>query len=188
MARGIMLLGLNGCGKTTVGRMLADQLHFFRMDAEDYYFPIPGDYSHSRTEEEVHRMMEADIKAHEGFVLSCVRCNVSDGLLQHVQLAVVLHAPADVRAQRIVEREKERFGHRVLRDGDLYESQQAFRAFAAARSEDMVTQSLKRLSCPVLAIDAMLPLENIAEQISCAFSSRWFSESKELLAQASALR
>lgn len=165
MPQGILILGLNGCGKTTVGRALAKRLGFFRMDAEDYYFPVPGDYSISRTEEEVHRLMVADIEKHGDFVLSCVRCNISDPLVRQIRLAVVLRAAPELRAERICQREIARFGERVLSGGDMYEAQQAFHAFAAARTEELVNQSLARLSCPVIEIDASLPVESIVEQI-----------------------
>lgn len=159
----LLILGLNGCGKTTVGRIAAEKLGLFLMDAEDYYFPIKDDYSISRTQEEAHRLMEADAKAHGPFVLCCVRCNISNALLQQVQLAIVLRAPANVRAQRIVQREEARFGDRVLPGGDMYESQLRFRAFAAERTEETVDQSLSRLRCPVVEIDASLPPETLVQ-------------------------
>ena len=165
MPQGILILGLNGCGKTTVGRALAKRLGFFRMDAEDYYFPVPGDYSISRTEDEVHRLMETDAEKHGDFVLSCVRCNISDTLLEHIQLAVVLRAAPEVRAERIRQREIDRFGARVLPGGDMYEAQQAFHAFAARRTEEMVDRSLDRLACPMIEINAALPAEMIVGQI-----------------------
>ena len=157
MAQGILILGLNGCGKTTVGREVADRLGLLRMDAEDYYFPHSGDYTQSRTEDEVHRLMEEDIRRHGDFVLSCVRCNISEEILRSVQLAAVLRTTPELRAQRIIQREIDRFGDRVFPGGDLYESRQAFHAFAAARSEELVTASLRRLSCPVVELDASLP-------------------------------
>lgn len=169
MAYGILVLGLNGCGKTTVGREVAARLGFFRMDAEDYYFPTPGDYSVSRTEAEVHRLMEEDIVRHDDFVLSCVRCNISEESLRHIRLAAVLRTSPELRAQRIIQREIDRFGSRVLPGGDMYESQQAFHAFAAARSEDIVSSSLDRLCCPVVELDAALPVDEIAGQICAAW-------------------
>ncbi|MBR6571681.1 MAG: AAA family ATPase [Clostridia bacterium] len=172
MSAGIAIMGLNGCGKTTVGRMLADALAFFRLDVEDYYFPVPGNYSLSRTAEEVQRLMEKDIAAHGHFVLSCVRCNLSDEIVKQIQLAVVLHAPAEVRASRIRQREEIRFGARVLPGGDMYESQQRFHAFAAARTEALVTESLSRLLCPVIEMDAMLPAEEITRRIIEKWSDR----------------
>lgn len=170
MAQGIIILGLNGCGKTTIGRMLAQQLGFFHMDAEDYYFPTPGDYSQSRTEEEVHRLMAADAELHDGFVLTCVRCNVPDSILCQVQLAVVLRAAPEVRAERIRQREILRFGSRVLPGGDMYQSQQAFHAFAAARTEALVNASLERLNCPVVEISAELAPEEIVQRITASLS------------------
>jgi len=171
MAQGILILGLNGCGKTTLGRILAERLNLFCMDAEDYYFPTPGDYSVSRTEAEIRRMMEQDVCLHERFVLSCVRCNISGLILEQVQLAVVLRAPAELRASRIIHREEERFGSRVLPGGDMYQAQQTFRAFAAGRTEEQVDHSLHRISCPVIEIDASRSLESIAEQLIQAYKS-----------------
>lgn len=169
MAQGIVILGLNGCGKTTVGRMAAQRLGFLHMDAEDYYFPIPGSFSISRSEAEVQQLMEADAQRCTGFVISCVRCSMSGNLLEQIRLAIVLRAPADVRAIRIRQRDADRFGPRVLPGGDLYESQQAFRAFAAERTEETVDQTLHRLSCPVVEMDAALAPETIADMICQAF-------------------
>ncbi len=166
----LIILGLNGCGKTTVGRIAAEKLGLLLMDAEDYYFPVRGDYSISRTQEEAHRLMEADATAYGGFVLCCVRCSITEALLQQIRLAIVLRAPATVRAQRIVHREEERFGDRVLPGGALYESQQRFRAFAAARTEETVDESLSRLRCPAVEMDASFPPPVLAEKIIQAYS------------------
>lgn len=172
MVRGIMIMGLNGCGKTTVGRMLAARLGYFRMDNEDYCFPTPGDFSNARPEEEVHRLMEEDAIRHRHFVLSCVRCNVTDTLVSLVDLAVVLRTAPEIRAARIIEREERRFGSRVLPGGDLYQSQQDFHAFAARRTEAYVDGSLGRLSCPIVEIDAGLAPQEIEERIIQVYNER----------------
>jgi shikimate kinase len=52
MLKGIIIMGLNGCGKSTICRELAELLNYRRMDVEDYYFldsDIP--YTNSRTHE-----------------------------------------------------------------------------------------------------------------------------------------
>ena len=54
MPNGIIAVGLNGRGKTTIGRELAKALNYKNMYVEDYYFlesEIP--YTISRTKEEV---------------------------------------------------------------------------------------------------------------------------------------
>ncbi|MDO5327112.1 MAG: hypothetical protein Q4G00_10390 [Clostridia bacterium] len=35
---GIVICGLNGCGKSALARILARELGYLRMDVEDYYF------------------------------------------------------------------------------------------------------------------------------------------------------
>jgi len=165
MTGGILILGLNGCGKSTLGRALAGALGCAAMDVEDYYFPVPGNYSQSRTKEEVHRLMCLDAEQADAFVLSCVRCDLPDELLDRIRLAVVLRAAPALRAERIRRREEERFGSRVLPGGDMYESQQRFRAFAAARTENLVDCSLGRLHCPVLEADASLKLPQLVQLV-----------------------
>ena len=39
MIRGIAIMGLNGCGKSTLAHAIAKRLDFYEMDVEDYYFP-----------------------------------------------------------------------------------------------------------------------------------------------------
>jgi len=83
----------------------------------------------------------------------------------------VLRAAPEVRAERIRQREILRFGSRVLPGGDMYQSQQAFRAFAASRTEALVDHSLDRLACPVVEISAELAPEGIIRQICIRWKS-----------------
>lgn len=157
MARGILILGLNGCGKTTVGRLVSQRLGFFSMDAEDYYFPTPGDYSVQRKESEVFERMEADAEKHGCFVLSCVRCHLSPALLGSIRLAVVLKTDPQTRAERILRREQQR--------RHSPEAQRSFAAFAASRTEETVNSTLYRLACPIHELDATFSPDEIARQI-----------------------
>lgn len=166
MTGGIMLIGLNGSGKSTVCRELADRLNYKRMDVEDYYFTgseIP--YASSRTKDEVERLMLEEIHRYGSYVMASVKCNWSEQLLATCKLAVVLSAPREVRMERIRQREIERFGDRVLEDGDMYESQMRFRDFAMSRSEDEVNKYLHLLSCPVIEIDSTKPVKAITDEI-----------------------
>lgn len=166
MEKGIIICGLNGCGKTTAGRAVAERLGFRRMDVEDYYFlesKIP--YSVSRTKEEVRSRMWADIQKYKQYVLSSVGCDWGEEIESTYALAVFLSAPKEIRLARIHHRETVRYGDRILEGGDMYEQQQRFHQFAAGRSEEPYRTQIKRLSCPVLELDATLPLEEIVERI-----------------------
>lgn len=165
MAQGILILGLNGCGKTTVGRRLAEELGYAALDAEDFYFPTPGDYTRSRSADEAHALMEDAISAKGDFVISCVRCDLPQKILAHVQLCIVLRASPELRAQRIHQRALSRYGSRMLPGGDRYEEHQRFAAFAAARKEETVDASLGRLACPVMELDASLDVDELVRRI-----------------------
>ena len=96
MIRGIAIMGLNGCGKSTLAHAIAKRLDFYEMDVEDYYFPEQKNsrqaileqqydvkceykgklpYSTPRSISEVQEMIRTDIEKHPQFVISGVTMN-----------------------------------------------------------------------------------------------------------------
>ncbi len=166
MINGIIIMGLNGSGKSTISTELADLLNYKRMDVEDYYFldsDIP--YAKSRTREEVMQLMLDDINKYHHYVLASVGCDWGPEIVSTYKLAILLYAPLQVRLERIKQRETARFGDRVLEEGDMYESQKRFRDMVASRSEEDIKQQANSLFCPVLEIDATLSVKEILNLI-----------------------
>lgn len=168
MQNGLLLVGLNGCGKSTLARLLAPFLALRRMDVEDYYFPseqsVP--YTTARTRAEVEQLLVRDIGHTRGFVLCSVKADWCPAIVARLALAVVLEAPAPTRMERIVRREQERFGDRVLPGGDMEQQQKRFRAFAASRQFSEVEASLAGLTCPIRHVDATLPPAQLCQMIA----------------------
>lgn len=166
MPNGIVITGLNGCGKSTVCKLLAEKLEYYSMDVEDYYF-IKSDipYSKFRTHEQTAKLMFDDIIKHNNYVLATVNCDWGEEITSTYKFAVVLNAPLDIRMQRIKKREYEKFGDRVLKGGDLYESQQKFHNKVLARSEEHIAKQMKFIACPVLELDAALSINDIVDII-----------------------
>lgn len=111
MPNGIIIIGLNGSGKSTIYRELARRLNYKCMDVEDYYFldsDIP--YTVSRTREEVEKLIIDDINRFQNYVLCSVNCNWDSKTTDTFKLAVLLSAPLTVRMERIKQREVTRFG------------------------------------------------------------------------------
>ena len=162
LPNGIIITGLNGCGKSTVCRLLAEKMNYFSMDVEDYYF-IDGDtpYSKFRTHEQTKKLMLDDIAKHKDFVLATVNCDWGEEITAMCKLAVVLKAPLEIRMERIKKREYEKFGDRVLQGGDLYESQQKFHNKVLARDEKHIEKQMQFITCPVFEIDATLSIKDI---------------------------
>ncbi len=67
--------------------------------------------------------------------------------------------------ERIKGREQAKFGDRVLRDGDLYESQKKFHNKVLSRGEEHIEKQMQFIMCPVLKLDATLPIHDIVNSI-----------------------
>ncbi len=166
MPCGIIILGLNGSGKTTVGRELAQLLNYKRMDVEDYYFPASETpFATHLTKEEVQQLIWSDICTYGNYVLSSVNCDWGEQIISTLQLAVFLSAPLEVRLARIKQREFARFGPRVLEGGDMYDTQHRFHNFVASRQEEPIKQAVSSLPCPVLETDSTMSIKTIVRQL-----------------------
>ncbi len=57
-----MICGLNGVGKSTLGKVLAEKLRFHFIDAEDLYFPKDSVYTSPRTRVEAEKLLFQKIR------------------------------------------------------------------------------------------------------------------------------
>ena len=186
MIHGIAIFGLNGGGKSTLTHTLAKRIGYYEMDVEDYYFPeqresrkwaLENDsvidtlylgelpFSNPRMKSEVQIAMIEDINAHPKFILSGVTMNWSEEILNRIDIAFWVQTPKEERLKRIQSREEKRFGARALAGGDMHAQQMEFRKMVASRDEKMVEESARRLRCPIVVLDGMLPVEENLEKI-----------------------
>ena len=159
---GIIICGLNGTGKSTLGKALAEKLHFYFIDIENLYFPKTDPnyiYASPRTREEVEKLLLNEMKTHENFILASVKGDYGEDIYSFFQYAVLLDVPKDIRLQRVKKRSFQKFGNRMLPGGDLYEQEEKFFHFVESRSENIVEEWVKFLNCPVIRIDGTRPIE-----------------------------
>lgn len=188
MVRGIAIMGLNGCGKSTLAHAIAKKLGFYEMDVEDYYFPeqknsrqaileqkydvrceYKGElpYSMPCSAKEVQEMIRGDIEEHPQFVISGVTMNWEDDILSVIDVAFILEVPADERVKRVQQREEIRFGSRVMFGGDMYEQQREFREIIGSRSNQRVEESANRMQCKKVKLNGTKSIdENVGIIIS----------------------
>ena len=101
---GILVCGLNGTGKSTLGKALAERLHFHFIDNEDLYFPKIDPayiYAAPRTREEVEKLLLNEIEKHEDFVFASVKGDYGETIYPFFQYAVLIDVPKDVRMKRV---------------------------------------------------------------------------------------
>lgn len=162
MGAGIIVCGLNGVGKSTLGKSLAEKLHYHFLDIEDIYFPKTDPqylYAAPRTRPEVDGLLLAELTAHERFVFAAVKGDYVDNISAFLQCAVLIDVPKEIRIQRVRTRSFDKFGSRMLQGGDLYEQEERFFALVASRADDTVETWIQSLRCPIIRVDGTRPIE-----------------------------
>lgn len=162
----IILLGANGSGKSTLGHELGQALNVAHFDVEEYYFyktDIP--YTAMRSEKKRREMLLSDMQRHGSYVISGDISGWGDEFLTMFDLVLYISAPKEIRMKRIEDREYARWGDRVRKGGDMYESQLEFRRFASSRDVALIEQQASAYACPILHVDGTKPIIELVKQI-----------------------
>ena len=167
---GILICGLNGTGKSTLGKMLADRLGYEFIDNEDLWFPKTDPaykFSGPRSEEEAVRLLEEKISGNHRFVFAAVKGNYGSRLINSLDYIILVEVPKQIRSQRVRDRSYHKFGNRILPGGDLYDRETRWFSLTDSRPDTYVTDWLKTVDCPVIRIDGTLPAErNVDDLVS----------------------
>lgn len=177
MPKGILICGLNGCGKTTLGQALAERLLCPFIDIEDVCFPrrdAAAPYDAVPPRDEVERRLMERVQAYGRFVFAAVRGDYR--ISAFCRCAVRLCVPPDVRMKRIRERSFRAFGERMLPGGDLYEREEAFFRMAASRTERDAAGWPGSLGIRCLRVDGTRPVEETVYTIIKEISDEWTNE------------
>ena len=179
---GIHIFGASGSGTTTLGAGVADALAVAHLDTDDFYWrrtepPFTEKRPVAERLSDLARAM--DHRAGEGagggvrWVLSGSLCSWGDPLLYRFSLAVFLRLDPSLRMQRLLARERARYGAAIEPGGAMREAHLAFVDWAARyddadtsiRSLAMHRAWMKTLPCPVLELDGALPAERLVDQV-----------------------
>lgn len=159
---GILLCGLNGAGKSTIGRILAECMCWQFIDNEDLYFPKEDAsylFSNPRSKEEVIHLLEEKIEEDNRFVFAAVKGDYGEKLLAKLDYIVLIEVPKETRMERVKMRSAQKFGDRIQEHGDLADKENAWFSVVNSRPENFVTEWLERVPCPVIRIDGTAPVE-----------------------------
>lgn len=162
MSNRIIICGGNGAGKSTLGKRLATDLGWTFRDIEEYYFPINGtdyNYSEARTKEEVSKLLLADMKENENFVLASVKGEFGFEVSELFTCAILIEVPKELRMERVRDRSNKKFGNRMLPGGDLYEKEVQFFDMVEKRPENYVTKCLETVEMPIIRVDGTCEIE-----------------------------
>jgi len=170
----IHIFGASGAGTSTLGRKICAELGYRFMDTDDYFWmPTDPAYTEKRPREERIALMNSDIDDAENVVISGSLIGWGDVLIPRFTLAIRVETDADIRAERLHCREKEKFGGRIEPGGDMYQQHLEFLEWARAydtggmdmRSKAHHEQWQQILNCPLILLDGADDLDSNFEKV-----------------------
>lgn len=129
----IHIYGASGSGTSTLGRKICDELGYKHMDTDDYFWlPTNPKYITKRDKKECIELMMNDIENNDNVVISGSLVDWGDELIPLFTLVIRLETETDIRIERLRNREKEAFGIRIEKNGDMYQNHLEFINWARA--------------------------------------------------------
>ena len=116
----IHIFGASGSGTTTLGIKICEELGYTLMDTDTYFWmPTEPPFTHKRSKEERIELMKNDINKSENVVISGSLTDWGDELIPFFTLAIRIEMKQSVRIDRLIKREKQRYGLRIEPNGDM---------------------------------------------------------------------
>jgi adenylate kinase family enzyme len=165
----IHIYGASGAGTSTIGKYISDELGFYFMDTDDYFWqPTNPPYTTKRNKSDRVSLMRNDIFAHNNVVISGSLVDWGDELIPLFSLAIRVETDTKTRIERLIKREREQFGKRIDRGGDMYENRLEFLNWAASyddgglgmRSKAEHDEWQNLLKCKRISIDGRMSVES----------------------------
>lgn len=170
----IHIFGASGSGTTTLGKKICEELGYTLMDTDEYFWmPTNPKFTQKRPKKERIELMKHDINKSENVVISGSLTDWGDELIPYFTLAIRIEMKQSVRIERLVKREKERYGSRIEPDGDMYQQHIEFVEWAKSydnggldiRSKAMHDELEKSFPCKILYLDGENNFEENFEKV-----------------------
>lgn len=174
------MLGASGSGATTLGKALAEVLAVPHLDTDAFYWlPTDPPFTTPRPPAERLTLLTGRFPSAGGWVLSGSAINWAMPLEPLYDLIVYLRLDPAIRMDRLRQRERTRYGHRVEPGGDMAASSAEFLAWAAAydtagreqRSRLAHEEWLAARAAPVLRLDSSEPVRALVRVVLSAIGA-----------------
>ena len=164
----IHILGASGSGTTTLGKALSEKLEYIHFDTDDYYWkPTNPPFQEKTICKERQEALKRDLIKNKNWILTGSLCGWGDMFIPYFDLVIFLWIPNELRIERLIERERARYGEKIESRGELYKQHIEFINWASQyddgdldiRSRRLHEKWINELSCKVLRFEGALELE-----------------------------
>ncbi len=171
----IHVFGASGSGTTTLANEISQRMGFIHLDADDYYWKKTNPpYQEKIPLDERNESLKKDFKNSEKVIISGSLVTWGEYWLTAFDLGIFLLIPQNIRMERLVKREKERYGKNLETDSKIIETSEAFLDWAKNYDDPdfngrNITQHLNwinHLSCNVLRLEGDLHTKDLLKLIS----------------------
>lgn len=169
MKQVIHIFGASGSGTSSLGEKLSKEFGYTLMDTDSYFWmPTEPPFTQIRPRQERVERMIQDIRLSENVVISGSLSDWGYDIFPFFTLAVRIEMEQSLRMERLIQREKAKYGSRIEAGGDMYEHHIAFMEWARAYDSggmDMRSKALhdviqKQFPCDVLCLNGADSLES----------------------------
>ncbi len=170
----IHIFGASGTGTTTLARAIAQRVNGKHLDSDSYFWQkTDPPFTSKREPADRLVLIQGDVAGHENWVLSGSLCGWGDPLMESFTAAVFLELDPTIRLERLVLREKERYGARILPGGDMHQQHVEFLEWARSydfaksptRSFDLHEQWMQKLKCPLIRLDSNAAIRDLCGDV-----------------------
>lgn len=176
----IHIYGASGSGTSALGRKISEELGYKFMDTDDYFWlPTNPQYTAKRSREERLALMKKDISEKDNVVISGSLADWGDELIPLFTLVIRLVTDTDIRIKRLKDREKKKFGDRIMPGGDMYTNHIEFIEWARKydtgsvdmRSKAKHDEWQKLLQCKQIILNGADDLEKNFKKVQVEINS-----------------
>lgn len=174
MINRIHILGASGSGTTTLAKALSSHLNYEHFDTDDYFWePTNPPFQKKRDIIERKKLLKDKLNSAEQWILSGSLCGWGDEFIPYFDLVIYLWIPQNIRLNRIIERERRRYGKAIEIGGTMHDSHLEFIKWASEydtgdtnmRSKALHEKWISKLKCQVLKIEEDIELEEKVNRV-----------------------
>ena len=174
MIKRIHIVGASGSGTTTLAKELGKELNYKHFDTDDFFWvKTHPPYQQKTQVEERIRYMDEGLNDVDRWVLSGSLCGWGDVFIPYFDLVIFLWIPQELRMNRLLEREKKRYGKEINIGGKMYKSHIEFMQWASKydsgnldiRSKKLHYEWIKKLECNVFKIEEDIEINEKVKRV-----------------------